>query len=65
MECKLGWYHGLRPLRRRPLFYFQEDFAMLDTLNGIKQRFEERLQKLKDINDLEELRVAFTGKKVS
>ena len=36
---------------------------MLDTLNGIKQRFEERLQKLKDINDLEELRVAFTGKK--
>lgn len=38
---------------------------MLDTLNSIKQRFEERLQKLKDINDLEELRVAFTGKKVS
>ena len=36
---------------------------MLDTLNSIKQRFEERLQKLKDINDLEELRVAFTGKK--
>ncbi len=36
---------------------------MLDTLNDVKQRFEERLQKLKDINDLEELRVAFTGKK--
>lgn len=36
---------------------------MLDTLNDVKRRFEERLQKLKDINDLEDLRVAFTGKK--
>lgn len=36
---------------------------MLDTLSEVKQRFEERLQKLKNISDLEEVRVAFTGKK--
>jgi len=36
---------------------------MLEKLNGVKQRFEEKLAHLEGMNDLEELRIAFTGKK--
>ena len=36
---------------------------MLEKLNGVKARFEERLSQLNGLADLEDLRVAFTGKK--
>ncbi len=36
---------------------------MLEKLAGVKERFEEQLEKLENLNDLESLRVQFCGKK--
>ena len=36
---------------------------MLEKLTGARARFEEQLKNIKDLNDLDALRVAFCGKK--
>ena len=66
---KIGWYRGswkltaFVPFLGRGSYFFERMFFMKEQLRAISERAANALKEVKAQSELEELRVAFLGKK--